>query len=238
MARNTRLLLWALVIVGVAGLAAWSGLQLKAEREDPHYLFKAIRSGDESAEQRLLHAGLALTPCTNGQLRTYPIHVAAQCGRVRFLKELLSRGADPSQPDADGRTPIMYNVGTYDGPPAEDSDHVKTLDMLLEAGADINAHSDRGYTALHYAASYGSHHTAKLLLERGADLNAQNKQGQTPLHLAADTIVEMGLGTVELLLKAGADPSIPDNSGHLPIDVAQANGFQELARRLGEASGD
>lgn len=132
----------------------------------------------------------------------------------------------------------MYNVGAHEGPPAQESDHVKSLDMLLEAGADIDARCDLGYTALHWAASYGSHHAAKLLLERGADLNAQNKQGQTPLHLAADKNVEMGLATVELLLQAGADPSIPDSSGRLPIDVAQTNGFQEIARRLSEAFGD
>jgi ankyrin repeat protein len=56
--------------------------------------------------------------------------------------------------------------------------------LLLDAGAEVNAVNEDGFTALHHAASHGHTEIVALLLERGAFLEARNADGRTPLELA------------------------------------------------------
>lgn len=56
--------------------------------------------------------------------------------------------------------------------------------LLLDAGADPNAATASGDTALHKAAQGGDLKAIQLLADRGARLDAQNKAGLTPLDLA------------------------------------------------------
>ena len=56
--------------------------------------------------------------------------------------------------------------------------------MLIEKGADPNAHDDRGGTPLHVAASKGHTDLARMLIENGTDLNAIDSRRQTPLDMA------------------------------------------------------
>jgi ankyrin repeat protein len=54
----------------------------------------------------------------------------------------------------------------------------------LDAGADVNAKDDSGWTPLHRAVSKVHNKIAKLLIEEGADVNALNKDGLAPLDYA------------------------------------------------------
>ena len=57
----------------------------------------------------------------------------------------------------------------------------ETAALLVERGADVNAATSDGRTAL-MRASYGGHtETAALLVERGADVNAATSNGETAL---------------------------------------------------------
>ena len=78
--------------------------------------------------------------------------------------------------------------------------------MLLEKGADANAKSTYGRTALCIASMEGHTKIVAMLLEKGADVNAKSSGGWTALHLAD----EYGHGgVVNILIRAGA--TIPDN---------------------------
>ncbi len=79
--------------------------------------------------------------------------------------------------------------------------HTETVNALLEAGADVNAESRLGITALIAAAGNGRTETVKALLAAGADVNAEVIGGFTALRFA-----ELGghTRTVRLLRKAGA----------------------------------
>lgn len=54
--------------------------------------------------------------------------------------------------------------------------------MLLEAGADVHASSERGYQAIHAALSNGTRlEILQMLLDAGADPNAETLNGRSPL---------------------------------------------------------
>ena len=50
---------------------------------------------------------------------------------------------------------------------------------LIERGCDVNATSEDGDTALHFAGRWNHRETARVLLERGADRTIKNKDGKT-----------------------------------------------------------
>ena len=65
--------------------------------------------------------------------------------------------------------------------------------MLVEAGAEINAATKNGYTALIFGAYYGNTEIVKYLLTQGADKNVVTKKGETALSIAEkkkfDTVI-------------------------------------------------
>jgi ankyrin repeat protein len=67
---------------------------------------------------------------------------------------------------------------------AHQGDH-RTVAWLIAHGADVNAHSSSGRTAVHYAAERNTGpKTLALLVEAGADLLACDADGRTPLEIA------------------------------------------------------
>lgn len=59
----------------------------------------------------------------------------------------------------------------------------KIVEILLDAGADVNADED-GSTVIHEATTYGHEKIVKILLDAGADVNA-DKENVTALQLAS-----------------------------------------------------
>jgi ankyrin repeat protein len=107
---------------------------------------------------------------------------AAMLGMTSHVKRLLAE--DPGR---------IWECGAHNMPPiwfpaigGGEPDHLEIARLLLDAGADPNAHK-RGQTALHWAARGGQIDMAQLLLARGArvDVQAKTPQGDvTPLALA------------------------------------------------------
>jgi len=68
--------------------------------------------------------------------------------------------------------------------------HKEIAQLLIDAGADVNAKGDVGWTPLHNAVNFG-HPSAteviKLLIAKGADVNEKNDHGETPLDWAKAT---------------------------------------------------
>ena len=100
--------------------------------------------------------------------------------------------------------------------------------LLLDAGANLEAHAKNGETHLMLAA--GSNENAavvQLLLDAGADLEARDSWGDTPLMAAAgkerfDDNNRYDEGEVVLvLLNAGADATATNEDGQTSWDIIQ-----------------
>src|SRR5262249_49988058 len=108
---------------------------------------------------------------------------------------------------------------------------------VLEAGAQVNAKSANGWTALMAAATYGSAEVVQLLIDAGADVKARdNENGYTILMWAAGSNREPKK-KVQALLKAGADLKVVSNGGRSALMSAassEALPVVELLLDLGE----
>jgi uncharacterized protein len=95
----------------------------------------------------------------------------------------------------------------------------KIIAQLLELGADPNARSANGETALISAAYLGHVELVSLLIHAGADVNASDDDGQNVLMAAAKS---GRLDIVRLLLAAGANANGVDSRGRSALHWALA----------------
>jgi ankyrin repeat protein len=109
------------------------------------------------------------------------------------------------------------------------------MQLLLAAGADVDASNRRGWAPLYAAAVAGQHEVVQLLLAAGANVNAAAKSGVTPVHAAA---AAGHTQVVQLLLAAGADAYAAAKSGMTPLYAAAKAGHTTVVQLLLEARAD
>jgi ankyrin repeat protein len=144
-----------------------------------------------------------------------PLLRAAQTFDNDVVRALLAHGALVDLPNASGVTPFMSaaGIGTRTGagvlgPGAPENAaalSLKTMEILREAGADINARIT-DVTSL----------TARIARTN----TLTNRQGQTTLFYAVET---GRTSVVKYLLDHGAKVDVMDDTGKTPIDVAKGN---------------
>jgi ankyrin repeat protein len=153
--------------------------------------------------------------------------VAAMIPGCRPTLEILSQCGGNVNAAVGGYTPLM--AAAYAG-------DLEAASWLVGHGADINARSEAGCTALNGAAVSGNAAIVKLLLERGADPNVRYKEPdgsddfQTPVMNAA------WLGHADclsLLVEHGADVNVQDGPfERAPLLCAATTGSEETVRLL------
>lgn len=120
-----------------------------------------------------------------------PFMLAADTADTAYLKLLRELGADPTITNVDGCTPLMAAAGlgtrSAEEEAGTDEEAVEAVDYLLSLGADLNAVSAAGDTAMHGAAFANFPKVVKFLDGKGAKIevwNQKNKRGWTPLLIA------------------------------------------------------
>lgn len=117
---------------------------------------------------------------------------------------------------------------------ATKSNYSTIVQMLVDAGVDLNWRDKTNETALHVAARFGHAECARIIIKgtelQKGDLEAtENTYAWTPLHVAA---VDGKLNVAELLVEAGADTTRIDSSGWTAREHAALRGHMDIARLL------
>jgi ankyrin repeat protein len=135
-----------------------------------------------------------------------PLLRAAKAGDAAAVKLLLEHGANPNLPNIQGVTPLMAAAGLGSneidtrGRFKTQPDMIASIDLLVKAGAEVNAHDNNGQTALHGAALFGYDDVIKDLVAHNADVNAKDKKGMTPLDSAMGRAGGHGRGGTSIIV--------------------------------------
>src|SRR5262245_26831952 len=124
-----------------------------------------------------------------------PVHTAAERGKLARLQELLAGGHVVNAFDELGYTPLHYAVM---------QGHYEAAKILIQAGADVNAHDAAriGETPLGQISGNCSLRIAQLLVEAGADPTIPGWMQLTALHRAGQRKRGEGPQVYQLLLSA------------------------------------
>lgn len=168
-------------------------------------LHKAMQKPAFARMEYLL--GLGLDPRQRGHDGNTLLHVGAAAGLdERMLQLLLGKGLKLTDVNAAGQLPIHLA-------------NLKSLDVLVRAGAEVDAVDGQGRTALHAAAADKRTELVVELVRLGASVFKTDTKGRTPLHLAALSRSE---AAVDALLAAGAPRSARDADGQTARDLAMS----------------
>lgn len=146
-------------------------------------------------------------------------------GDIAVLRKHLAAGADLSERDAQGRTPLQFAIVT--------SRREITLE-LIRSGADVNARMTDGRTPLSLAVEKGYVDVVDALLEHKAILEIGDT-GPSPLF---DAIRASNDPMMERLVRAGANVNRRGFDGQTPLYVAANLGHRSQVERLLELGAD
>lgn len=195
----------------------------------------AIRCGNTDIAKMLIEAGADEASCDEDgfpavfSLVYYPFRFFDErrfnspifnnkCAIIPLLKNL-------DVTDKRGYTVLMESLCTtqFTANRTDAYSNVPITAALIENGADVNAVSNNGTTALHLAVR-APEESMKALVKAGADLNARDNNGNTPLLIACKW---EGEKKIRYLLRAGADFNIKNNAGESAAEMCAARGFED-----------
>ena len=172
-------------------------------------LMLAGSEGYDKCVELLLDAGADVNVWTNGEYdrQFTALHAAVNSKDIKT-------GADVNRKSEKNETALKD--ARVEGP-------VKCIEMLLNAGADVNAVTSgpcEQFTALHFAMGYKNISCIEMLLRAGADVNKEGytspfeDHGVTALCLASEYGFDEAM---KLLIEAGADVNKVPKNGTTPL---------------------
>jgi uncharacterized protein len=175
--------------------------------------FVGVCHGDVASVRAMLEENpdLALTMASFGET---PIEAAAQMANREIAEMLIAQGA-----------PIDICTAASLG-------RIDLVEEMLDDDPSLkDAKGAHGIPLLYFPAVVGRVDIAALMIERGADINAG--EGSVPPLTGAAMFGKADMA--RWLLAQGADPLIGDYEGKTALEVAEANGHEEVAAVLREA---
>jgi ankyrin repeat protein len=155
-------------------------------------LLDAIKAKDPKRVRAAIAAGADLA----ADAKKSPLHAAAEIGDVEVIEALPTAAVRKliDSLDSMDRTPLMC---------AAQKDRLEAAQALIELGADVNAKSSTGDTALRVTAAEGTPEMARLLLAAGADPLLPGRLLLTPLDRARERRTPEGRMITALFIRAG-----------------------------------
>ena len=139
----------------------------------------------------------------------------------RSIARRLKEGADPNERDPKYGHTALHRAASEPQP--------RNVQILLNAGADVDATNRWGQTALMIAAEKGQSGNVELMLKAGADVERIDDDGCSALHLACKN---GNRNAVKRLVEAGADLARTNRWGRTPLDEAVWENRPEVAKML------
>lgn len=197
--------------------------------------FTAHKSRDTEIIMALLKAGASIN--ARDSWGNTPLHFALRGNadnkalRYAILTTLLDAGADIQATSDDGETllhlssddPLLTQFLLKRGLPVNpDTNHWRTplhgvtspevLNILIAAGAKVNATTEREPAPIHRLAQFADDPKAiHIMAEAGAAINSRDRNGRTPLMNAVGS--NSNVKVIEELIAAGADIRAVNNKG-------------------------
>ncbi|KAL7303809.1 hypothetical protein TKK_0003936 [Trichogramma kaykai] len=144
-----------------------------------------------------------------------------------LFRLLIKAKSDVNKTDKNGNSPMFYLL---DRDLCIDNKK-KTLEILLQNGADVTHVNKFGYSIMHYVfgcknrKERDTFELIELFLKHGAHVNATDKWGLTPLHLICSQLSnikdhghEFAINTIKLLFINGANINTVNRFGRTPIN--------------------
>jgi len=148
----------------------------RAKVENAQSLLGHVASKRHKGTAKLLIDEGANVPALNLHGQS-PLHLAAIIDNVKVVRILINSGADIDAADPVNRIRPLHNAAKNGCP--------NVSEFLLKHGADMDAQTARGDTALHLAAANGHADIVSLLLNYHANHAASNSAGFTAEQVAA-----------------------------------------------------
>jgi ankyrin repeat protein len=144
------------------------------------------------------------------------LQIAISNGHDALVQLLVDRHADVNQ--GSGELPIHLAAATG---------NLNTLNILIRAGANIEARNWAGQNALMVAIKSLQPQVVERLIELHADVDVMDHTCDTPLHLA----VKANIYSADLF-GHGTPINVPDQACHTPLHLAILFGRTQILRRL------
>src|SRR6185312_13335265 len=118
------------------------------------------------------------TPIATGET---PLMTCSKSGNADAIRSLIAHDAaiNAKEP-VQNQTALMW---------AAAEEHPAVVKALIEAHADLQAHSKKGYTAVHFAARVGDQESVRLLLAAGVNVNLRTQPDVADTEPGAETLV-------------------------------------------------
>ncbi|KAK1835684.1 ankyrin repeat-containing domain protein [Podospora conica] len=247
----------AVRIAVAAGADVESHSSLHEGRENAMCLAIISTDQPESIVRILLESGASSGAPT--RFKSTPLHYAGKYMKDRVVELLLRNDADVNARDSQDMTPLHRSVigltqvglvGDHQdagmtqrlvpGPPSKQAS-LTCVELLVRAGADLQAGDSHGRKAIHWASGLGRRDMVKFLVESAGPTDKARKkaanekcviQQTAPLYWAS------GKGhpeTVKYLLNKGAQVEYVDKRGKTAVNWAARFGHSEILRDLLDA---
>ncbi len=190
----------------------------KASEEDRLEILNYLLENSAPIEEKTKYGSTAL-------------HFASLIGHLSITERLLEVGANPHALNQDWDTPLHFAV--------QKMDNVPLIEVLINAGANLEARNIYGYTVLHCATlsddpeviQFIVHETKKRVsISIHQSVNAANLDGETPLMLA---IQRKKVNAIKKVIALGANLQLKNSEGKTALDLAMEpdNKEREITRR-------
>ena len=128
--------------------------------------------------------------------------------KIDVIRRCIAEGLNPNAKIE--KETLLTTVARMPG-----QDATEAVQVLLDAGANVDVQNKEGATALMAASVRGHTATVQVLLDAGANVDVQNKEGATAFMAAS---MKGHTATVQVLLAAGADVNAQiNNPGNLEV---------------------